>query len=510
MGAPGGPVFALLSKGRTLMALADYHQRDAVAIAQVLKNFDEEAVAAVLRNELLEIAVPTNSTLSSEGEVLADLLVRLAARLYPALSFRGPSTLTTGMRDLAQRINPAVDIIDEHLPPHALTVAIGATGKVEGSNVLYAGSSNWVANVSWRQPQGVGESANPFGAGASAALAMAQAFNWFFLGKDSCQESISLPVLPGRSQNVEVTTKGWPQVVLLGAGAVGGAAIWALSKLANPPAECVIVDPEVVELSNLQRYVLAERADVGISKVLLAKRFLEDATAVQTDWASFVASTGYRHDVVAVSVDSAGARRALQATLPGWIANAWTQPGDLGVSHHALDGRGACLSCLYLPEGQTTNEDAIYAEALGIADQIMQVRILLDRGDPVPDPMLEMIGQRLGVERDAIMAFAGRPIRALYTEGICGGAVLPIGQTGTPRPEVHVPLAHQSALAGIMLGARLFLPAPLRNKTLVSRVNVLGKTDAKFVTQPMAKDPRGICICQDPDYLAAYASKYAG
>jgi len=489
------------------MAFADYYRRDAVAIAQVLRDFDEAAIKKVLRARVLEIALSAEVETRSEGDALADLMVRLAARLYPTLAFMATPDVATKLSELALSINPAIEIVDRPAPDETLTIGVGTKPQVSGSDVIYAGSSQWVGRVSWERPQSVGLSRSPFGAGAAAALAMAQAFNSLFLGKAARQPFIELPVVPGRPRPLDVMESDTTRVVIVGAGAVGNAAIWAWARMPYPPV-AVVVDPEVIELSNLQRYVLAERSDVGVLKVDLARRFLPAASAVGADWASFVAQAGYRHDIVAVSVDSADGRRAVQATLPNWIINAWTQPGDLGVSHHRFDGTGACLACLYLPQGQTKNEDAIYAEALGIPEQLMQVRALLDRGDPVPDPLLELVGQRLGVEREAIMAFAGRPIRALYAEGLCGGALLPIGSAGRPRPEVHVPLAHQSTLAGVMLAARVFVAPAVKDRTLVARVNVLGQINAEYVTQMVARDSRGICICEDRDYQAAYSCKY--
>ena len=45
---------------------------------------------------------------------------------------------------------------------------------------------------------------------------------------------------------------------------------------------------------------------------------------------------------------------------PRRVANAWTQPGDLGVSSHDFL-EGACVNCLYLPDGEQKNEDQIIA-----------------------------------------------------------------------------------------------------------------------------------------------------
>ena len=76
-------------------------------------------------------------------------------------------------------------------------------------------------------------------------------------------------------------------------------------------------------------------------------------------------------------------RRAVQASLPEWIGNAWTQPGDLGVSLHRFQA-GACLSCLYLPAHATPSEDAIVAEALRIPDHVMEIRKSLHFSEPAP------------------------------------------------------------------------------------------------------------------------------
>jgi hypothetical protein len=89
--------------------------------------------------------------------------------------------------------------------------------------------------------------------------------------------------------------------------------------------------------------------------------------------------------------------------------------------------------------------------------------------------------------------------------------VLPLGHTGTPRSEVHVPLAHQSALAGVLLAARTVGKAiGVNGGTEITRVNVMRTiSHPEFVTQPATKDTRGICICQDSDYLEAYRSKWS-
>jgi hypothetical protein len=275
-----------------------------------------------------------------------------------------------------------------------------------------------------------------------------------------------------------------------------------------------LVDPEKIELGNLQRYVMTERSDAERLKVEAAADSFTGpvvSKAHAVSWSEYAELIDHPIPPTMVALDSAGARRMVQTSLPEFIVNGWTQPADLGVSTHFFDGPGACLYCLYLPEGPTPNEDQIYADALGVPDQLMQIRNLLHTKEATPRELLQLIGQRLGVEEELILKFEGRDLRKLYVEGICGGAVLPLGRLGTPRADVHVPLAHQSALAGILLVASA-IQAHLQPKpsapTQVLRLNLMDAIDPRYVVQPALKDPRGICICQDRDYLAAYRSRF--
>src|SRR5439155_6646723 len=158
-------------------------------------------------------------------------------------------------------------------------------------------------------------------------------------------------------------------------------------------------------------------------------------------WRSFVSTNGYKRAWALAAFDSAQARRELQASLPRWLANAWTQPGDLGVSVHPQFGlSGACLSCLYLPDRVERNEDQLVADALGIPARVLEVRNLLHLGSPVERPLLLDVAKALGVSPEDAAAFEGRPIRELYVRGVCGGALVPLGRGDPGR--VHVPLAH--------------------------------------------------------------------
>lgn len=480
------------------MALADYYKRGAVAASQVLSGFNEVSFRQQLEGVSFAVAVSDQGAQSSAGRSLSDLVVRLAARLYPALLIQAPGQIAQDLIRLARAINPAIDILDAGQATVGVGIGRGAQPAAESRH--YAGATAWSARVSRTASIPVARSDVPFGAGVAACLVMGNVFNEVFTGAVPAGD-LEFPVLPTTPAPKYPST-----AVLVGAGAIGHAVAWALARWPAAP-KVEIVDPEPIDLGNLQRYALASRRDVERRKVDVLGDYLPKSGRFIGDWAQFVADRGYGLELVLACLDSASARVQVQASLPRWVINAWTQPGDLGVSAHRLDSAGACLSCLYLPSGSALNEDVIYAQALGIFDQLMAVRSLLYTNSPVPEQLLQLIAQRLQLDVDAVMAFANRPIRQLYREGLCGGALLPLGSLGSPRQDVHVPLAHQSALAGVLAAARAAVLRP-DDTTLVTRVNVLGPINPAYLTQPAAKDPRGICICQDPDYVATYRAKH--
>ena len=104
----------------------------------------------------------------------------------------------------------------------------------------------------------------------------------------------------------------------------------------------------------------------------------------------------------------------------------------------------------------------------------------------------------------------GRPIRELWVEGVCGGGIVPLGEAGQVPRELQVPLAFQSALAGVLLAAetvRDVLTAGVQRRTLVRRLDVLRPLGDPS-PQPALKAGTGNCICEDRDFIAAYQAKY--
>ncbi len=493
------------------MAIPDYFQRNAVAVSQVISGLDEQRLAARLADVCIGVTIGPDAG-GDEGRAMADLLVRLLARLYPSIIIReeGAGGVGDEVCALARRINPRVDLSGQP----TIEVVVGtARPRWKTARIVFAGSRGWSAKLSTRDPRGCGASNNPFGAGLAACLAAADVFRHVFLpGAELDGEcEIAVPNAGEWATDDGDVDGNVGSVVLAGAGAIGNAAAWALSRT-WVEGSIEIVDHESVDLGNLQRYVLAERDDEKRPKApLVAGRFNGKLSASDHECtlAEFLQKKRHNVDNLLLALDSAKDRCAAQASLPRRVANAWTQPGDLGVSSHDFL-EGACVNCLYLPDGKQKNEDQIIAESFGVPDRLMQVRTLLYKNEGAPRDLLVAIGTARDLPLARLLPFEGRPLRALYTEGFCGGAVIPLGEPGRSANDVHVPLAHQSALAGVLLaaaGVRIGLSG--RVDSVVAQYDVL-KPQKRFQVYPAAKHAGERCICQDADYREVYRRKYRG
>ena len=492
------------------MAIPDYFERNAIAISQAISGLDEQRLESTLSKVCIGVTIGHDAT-GNEGRAIVDLLVRLLARLYPKISIRAEQDkdFADEASALASRINPRIDTSGKP----TIEIVIGLTSlRQSAPQRIFAGSNGWDATISTSRSQECGNSKNPFGAGVAACLAAANLFRQIFLPGVQLDQDSKFSILntDQTGSTTEEIKGNLGNMVLAGAGAIGNAAAWALARTPIK-GSIAIVDHESVDLGNLQRYVLTERDDEGKPKAEFVVRKFNGvlrAIAYECELAEFLQQKRHKVDRLLLALDSAYHRRAAQASLPRWIANAWTQPGDLGVStHNFLDG--ACVYCLYLPNGNSKNEDEIIAESFGVPDRLIQIRDLLYKNEGIPRDLLEAIATARDIPLERMLPFEARQVRTLYSEGFCGGAVIPLAQIGSPAGDVHVPLAHQSALAGVLLAA-----AGVQNAldgsavgSFITQFDVL-KSQPKFHVYQAAKDPREICICQDKDYRETYKKKY--
>ncbi len=325
---------------------------------------------------------------------------------------------------------------------------------------------------------------------------------------------------------------------LVGGGAIGQAAALALSEV-DAVGVMHVVDPETVTLSNLQRYVLTRAEDVGAVKVDLIQDAVRNNAFGLKGAASGLEVKPFRgkwgdseehldaHQVL-VALDTARDRITVAATAPRHAYNAWTQVADLGWSRHEEFSVKPCLACLYYPSRPRSHDHELIAEA--VRQTPLRVLAYLTYNLPIgyPLPSVPAIAE-LPAPPDAVRwtqvaliedllddgvieqtqrnEWAEKTVGLLYRDGICAGGLLPVGDL---PGEALVPLAHQSALAGILLAAELcWSRSPSltarRDSQVEHRYDVLRGFPQVF---GRPRERTSHCRCEDP-FFAAHAGAVA-
>ncbi len=344
-------------------------------------------------------------------------------------------------------------------------------------------------------------------------MACAELFRRIFL-KTPLERNVSVSLLNFDEETgakLELAGANIGNILFVGVGAVGNAGLWALARDTNLRGRIWLVDPEDVTLFNLQRYVLATYADVGRPKVLLGQQALAGTKLSiepsQSALEKFVeAHSTTEIPTTVVSIDNVDGRRSAQALLPRLAVNGWTGDQALGTSWHVLSRNAACLACLYHPHGQGSSAVEQAAKALGL--QHDRAALLWVTRQPRSDEDIRSAAATLGVPESVLTPWRGKPLGNLYTDVVCGA--VPLDVTGVGKVET-VPLAHQSALAGILMAAELLkrthpkLEKLSQAEPLVSWDNILQPAPTIW-RKPRAREAG--CICGDPDYQKVYRRKW--
>lgn len=471
------------------------------------------------------------------------LLVNLCARLYPEIHVVAPARITQDSRALALGINPGCDFLGGE--GDGGRVAAGAVAWAcvpRVANAIVVAPSGWEVLIDLPEAQRV-QPTNMLVALAGATIAASELFRQVFsdflpkgrTGAEHGRFNVLTHAPTGATLPDLPSDIALGRIHLVGAGAVGQAAAYALARV-SATGTIVVVDPEIITLSNLQRYVLAMDGDLEKGKCALVERAFAKTRRIETiclesAWSTDQVETRAA-EVVCAAVDTEDARIAIEGSLPRAVYNAWTQPDDIGWSRHERFGSEPCLACLYWP----TRSRPSYHENISRSIRQHELRVLaylitklpVDstlRTEQIPKlaqypipsearswsehSLLDDIAVQLGVEPGNLAMWKGRLLPDLYRDGICGGALVR-RQTGDVPVEMAVPLAHQSVLAGIMLATQLLVAArpelrAHRNAAIESRLDLLAGFP-QITARPRQRTAG--CICGDADFIERYRAKW--
>lgn len=509
------------------MGLAPFFDKAALAVAGVLPDLEFEVFKSHLEAVTVAVAFDDTAAQSFEGQTTLELAINLLSRLYPTLAIEARGTNSSLFRDhlvsLAKAINPNIEVVAD-IDRAKIALAVGTTPMSSRFPVLYLGSERWLARLSSATPMPSGSSRIPFGAAAAACIGVANVFREVFhdhlpnapLDKEVAF-STYMPDGSAAAGSDLAIGSNLGTGALVGVGAIGSAVIWTLARLPGMSGTLHLIDHEPTDSTNPQRYVLLMAEDGAKPKVELACREFDNKgsglTVIphQMSYAKYYSRFGNSDlNRVLSALDSADDRILLQASLPRRVLNAWTQDVDVGLSRHDFIGSGACLACLYWPNGTQKSDDAIVLEGLRLPEtRLREVRQLLELDSPLDTKFLADVAGALGIAPAELSQFEGHTIRHLYNGFVCSGHLMRLAHD-SHGADIQVPLAFQSAFAGVLLAADFVVDAlGLRTDSFpdVTRVDLL-RPLAPIPSAPEAKHPSGLCICHDEDFIARYRAKW--
>lgn len=518
------------------MAIAKYFSKDLLAINQLLRSNDKN-----LENILLEtrigIAFDKNAIETKEGQKAIDLSVRLLCRLYPNLSIIDLSNQNKSkvleLKKLAISINSSIDISTTDVNLDVLIIA-GYTNKtIENKGVvLFFGSNNWNATFSLTKPQKFRNSGNPFGCGVAACITISNVFRLVFkeylpekeLDKDFVFSTLNFNSFE-TPFNPKLNGVILRDIVLVGIGAIGNGAVWALSNLHEIDGRLDLVDNEKLKLSNLQRYVMFSEKDIDNYKVELAKRkFVKKKIKVRSfkiSWAEYLKErNNWNIETVAVAIDNKSDRIAIQSSLPKKIFNSYTENNLLGIARHLDFIDSACLACGYIPSQKERNYINEVADNCNIPNLSIAVKDYINLNldvDAIINPqntssLLDIIAKANNIERSKLVQFHGKKVNEFYSEFVCGGISLKLSDAKSKIANIDAPLAFQSAMAGILLAAELVINSgnlrikPIKQQSHFYPLNPISENNP--FNHRLSKDNTGRCLCMDKDFQKQYNFKW--
>jgi ThiF family len=481
------------------VALAPFFDRVYGAIGGHL-SVSRESLTDLLQSVVVGIRCGVD--ISQNDAWIAELATNLLARLYPRIAISGPDRLCSRLRNLGKEINPNIEF--EEAGPTSTTICIGSA---QSEGALFPSASGWVARLNHGGPEPKGP-ANPYASAAAASFAAAELFRRIFL-RAAQDRDFSLSLLNFDSKTgagAELPSGNLHDVLFVGVGAIGNAAIWCLARDEKRRGRLTLLDAENLELLNLQRYVLGTSTDISQPKVAIAQNELRkthiSAIPEKQTLEAFADKGIAKIPLICISVDNPRTRIAAQALLPRLIVNGWTGDAALGASWHIFSHNTACLACLYYPHGRGPSQTEQAASALGLSPD--RAALLWVTRQPLSEDDIAAAARTLGASITALQPWRGKSLGELYTDVVCGAVPVNTPQTG--RQEV-VPLAHQSALAGTFMAAELVkrtnraLAAKSQREVLVSWDNVL-QSPPTIWRKPRAREAG--CICGDLDYQSTF------
>lgn len=360
--APGDA--ALQGLARTLLLLRDHARADVP---------DQALAEALLRTRIAVVGDRPNLQVECGQHALVTAAL-LAARWGASVHVVVPDIPLLGAHAPlhGDRLEPALlDVLEDLIPdvrgnatlPEGavdLAILIGDTPwSSRATRVLRLEGDAWCGAIT----QGAGsrwrDYRSPFGALAAAGLAAGEAFKTavsHLRGSATNVRAFDDLFAPTAEATVHLAPVGTPapsgqldSFDCVSGGAIIQAALYALSRIPGADATVRVIEPELGDVTNLNRYALLRRSRTAFPKAVdLADMGLAglrvEPIAERYD-ATFRQRLGAHARAVLVGVDDIPSRWEVQAARPQWLGVGATTHYSAMASYH-VQGLG-CARCLH-------------------------------------------------------------------------------------------------------------------------------------------------------------------
>ncbi len=462
------------------------------------------------------------------GQVMVLALVNLLARFHPSITSAVPSgienqiwvpfghdkELSNCMRNIAEGTGSHINH-NESGQKIDVFVSIGTTD-TKAEHKVTINSDGWLSFVATdgNRFDFVSDNKNAIGALSAACFGAAEAFRRLLelLGSTdrrirSKYSELIFSTLDYSANDLKVPNPQLPDkidirdLVIVGAGAVANSLILALNTVPELTGMATILDDQTYEASNINRCVMASRADIGVPKTVAIASSCSDrirAVPFQDRYESFRRTDG-KLDLVVSTIDENEPRITIQSDLPRVLLHGATGDEIATISrHNFIDG--ACLGCLF--SENTSVADSIARET-GLPPE--EVTFLLESNSPITSEQVARIAEKTGISPSRFEPFVGLPLTELYTREICGVARIEVQQE-----EIAATVSFVSALPGILLAGEVikervseFGAHRLNNYLTLSLFNPSSRW---LLVRP--KDERCKCLCSHPIMQERYVEKW--
>ena len=410
----------------------------------------------------VQIIFPTSIEKNVNAITCRNMLLNLLPRFLKTVAYDGPI--------LNRNIFPPsqfTKIKNERISDPSMTIIFGDVEHDSIKNVLYVGSVGWSIYVSnkkackWK-PLPI----NGLSASYTAGIIAGEIFKYML--PDESTDKIThfeYDLITHGNASQPVCEPSIPDVInfdnvaILGCGAIGQAFCAAMKMTSRLTGTLMLIDNDVIDESNEQRYVLSFMEYRNRFKV----QHLANILSINNPTLVINGSIARYEDImnqyhitfneIITLVDNIKTRINAQAALPKILWNAWTDTSKnilrYGAGRHMLTGPYQCVACSYYSNDTISNQIELDSHMTGFTDEEIKIKTsdnyLTTKND------IDHINNHNKIMRQELYQHVGKPFSSLL-HGLCGVYSRVMGESHATTPAPHT-----SFLAGIFLASQFVL-----------------------------------------------------